>query len=990
MNFKFTILFLCVMPGMFAFDRTFAETNFPPRYDAGSVIGTEQKKLTNLIQVLNLREKEARRALPVSLDLWVVAVSRETGIAFLRDATGAWELKLGQSATTLQAGQRINLKTETFWKSGRVDLKPGEVTVLNAETISRPVNLTEQVPSVGTMQSVRVEGVVTFAGTSSQGLMLDISVRSRHITAYVIPAPSLDVSPLLHRQIRVQGVAQSGFTAEGELVLERIWVDGLKSVHLADATIQDWNIFPIRSAGQLQETLTNTEAKPLLLTGGLAHISGRVVESKENGFWEIEDETGRVMVDLSSDQAVKSGDLVDVLGIFATQNSRPVLFCAYFKPVTAIGNSLPMLTTIEQIHRLKPDEAGRSYPVRIRGVATGGLAYIQDETRGISVSNAMNQMVFGAYYQVEGSTGSGLYAPVICPKKITYLGPGQLPEPIHPTWEYLASGSAVCQWLELQGLVLSVTNDQMTIAIPGGRVEAEVRGAAANSLAWLENGVIRIRGTCRSEYNARRQLTRFWIEVPSPAFISMEVPPGSDAFDVANRTVAEILQFDVDAYQIRQIKVSGQVMYHAGQIGYLTDGTNSLKYILKSSGKLQPGDLVTLVGFPDAGDFSPVLREAIWRRVGHSDLSSAQSGSLAELSRGEGGASRVCVKGRVLAANFDLAESMLSLLVESQVIVARVQVPAEMHKPFIQVGSLVELIGIYAKVAAANDSTGRPNSFELLVQSPDEIKVLERPSWWTFQHTLEVVGVLVTGLLAAFGWIYLLRAKVAERTRQLRAQMQETEHTERQRALEQERSRIARDLHDNLGSSLTEISMLAETGHCAPGGDDPKNRFGQILNRAHTLVHTLDETVWAVDPAKDNLPSLVRYLTAFAEEFTAAATVSCRVEVPATIPELALTADVRHDLFLATKEALNNAVRHAHPREITFQIHLTSAELRIVIADDGDGFDPAMLSEGHGLGNLRERMSAPGRRCEITSKPGSGTTVLFVVALPSEEISALA
>lgn len=976
---------------MVGFDKTFAETNFPSRYEAGSAIATEPKKLTNLVQVLNLREKEARLALPVSLDLWVVAVSRETGIAFLRDATGAWELKLGQSATTLQAGQQINLKTETFWKSGRVDLKPGEVTVLSAETISRPVNLTEQVSSVETMQPVQVEGVVTFAGTSSQGLMLDISVRSRHITAYIIPAPSLDVSSLLHHWIRVQGVAQSGFTTEGDLVLERIWVDGLKSVHLADATIQDWNTFPIRSAWQLQQISgeTNMEAKPLLLTGALTHVSGRVVE-KENGLWEIEDETGRVLVDLPIDQAIEPGDLVDVLGIFATQNSRSILFCAYFKPMTATGNSLPLLTTIEQIHRLKPDEAGRSYPVRIRGVATGGLAYIQDETRGISVSNAMNQMVFGAYYQVEGSTGSGLYAPVIRPKKITYLGPGQLPDPIHPTWEYLASGSAVCQWLELQGLVLSVTNDQMTIAIPGGRVEAEVRGAAANSLAWLENGVIRIRGTCRSEYNVRRQLTRFWIEVPSPAFISMEVPPGSDAFDVANRTVAEILQFDVDAYQIRQIKVSGQVMYHAGKIGYLTDGTNNLKYILKSSGKLQPGDLVTMVGFPDAGDFSPVLREAIWRRMGHSDLSSAQSSSLAELSRGEGGALRVCVKGRVLAANFDLAESMLSLLVESQVIVARVQVPAERHKPFIQAGSLVELTGIYAKVAAANDSTGRPNSFELLVQSPDEIKVLERPSWWTFQHTLEVVGVLVAGLLAAGGWIYLLRAKVAERTRQLRAQMQKTERTERQRALEQERSRIARDLHDNLGSSLTEISMLAETGHYAPSGDDPKNRFSQILNRAHTLVHTLDETVWAVDPAKDNLPSLVRYLTAFAEEFTAAATVSCRVEVPATIPERALTTEVRHDLFLATKEALNNAVRHSQAGEIQFQIRLSKDEMEIKVADDGRGFDVSTSSAGNGLNNLRERMSSAGRRCEIQSVPGRGTTVLLGVTLPNPDIPRLA
>ena len=294
---------------------------------------------------------------------------------------------------------------------------------------------------------------------------------------------------------------------------------------------------------------------------------------------------------------------------------------------------------------------------------------------------------------------------------------------------------------------MSATTNRLTLAIPGGQVEAEIQGATADSLARLENAVIRICGTCRSEYNARRQLTRFWVDVPSLAFISVEVPPRSDVFDVENRTIAEILQFDVDAYQIRRFKVSGQVMYHAGQIGYLTDGTNSLKYVLKSSATLQPGDLVTMVGYPDADGFSPVLREAIWRMTGHSDLSSAPVSNLAELSLGKGGVSRVRTRGRVLAAYFEITDNMLmlSLLMESKVIIARVYVPTEMQKSFVQAGSIVELTGIYSRVTAANIPASNLNSFELLVQSPGDIKVLERPSWWTFQHTLEVVA-------SAGGW----------------------------------------------------------------------------------------------------------------------------------------------------------------------------------------------------------------------------------------------
>lgn len=942
-------------------------------------------------QLLGASERKTRDGLRVALVAWVIAVDRENATVLIRDVTGAWELRNPPVLGEFLPGQKVQIEAEVEWVARRAELQNVAWSVRTPVANPKRLDLGERVSSLTSMEWVQAEGVVAFAGKSSQELTLDVVERGQRITVLVVPASRRELAGLLHRKIRFRGVAQGGVTPGGERKFDRAWVDGLSGVYLVDPTIQDWNAAEVATAAQLRNALgqTNPVARKSFSSGDLIRFSGKLQPTARAGLVQIADETGYVRAQVPPDFNWTPDERVEVLGILALHEAAPFIACGFFRPEHG-DETLPVLTTVEQIHRLKPEEADRGFPVRICGVATGGYGYIQDATRGISVSNGLNQLTFGLSYQVEGTTGSGLYAPVICPTRITYLGPGQLPDPIHPTWEYLASGSAVCQWLELQGLVLSVTNNWLSLAIPGGRVEAEVLGAAARTLEMLPNSIVRIRGTCRSEYNARRQITRFWISVPGSAYVSEEVPARTDPLTEASRAIAEILQFDVDAYQIRRIKVTGQVTYHAGTTGYLTDGTNNLQYFLQNPAGLQPGDRVELVGFPDAGDFKPVFRESIWQKTGSELLPEAPQRNYDELAGGEFNSARVRVTGRLLALNVGATESLLTMLVDSNAITARLPAPVGDAAGAMEIGSVIELNGICASRSQRNSTQPSGNAFELLLQSSADLIVLERPSWWTLKRSLQAVGLLAMGLLAAFAWIYLLRAKVSERTRQLQAQMQETERQERQRALEQERSRIARDLHDNLGASLTEISMLAETGARVKSAEaNPSQRFDQILSRAHTLVHTLDETVWAIDPAKDTLPSLVRYLAGFAEEFVSTAGISCRVEVPSNVPERSLTAELRHDLFLATKEALNNAVRHSRGKQVSFQIQFEPTELQIRIADDGRGFVVSNGSEGHGLQNLHDRMKGPGRRCEIISQPDSGTTVLLAVALPPEESSAL-
>ena len=153
----------------------------------------------------------------------------------------------------------------------------------------------------------------------------------------------------------------------------------------------------------------------------------------------------------------------------------------------------------------------------------------------------------------------------------------------------------------------------------------------------------------------------------------------------------------------------------------------------------------------------------------------------------------------------------------------------------------------------------------------------------------------------------------------------------------------------------------------------------------------MDEIVWAVNPRHDRLDSLASYLSRFAYEYLSVAEIRCRLDLPLHLPTLPVTAEVRHNLFLAFKEALHNIIKHAAASEVRVELKLEAAQLALQVADDGRGFDAATpangpsaagrIAGGEGLANMRRRLAEIGGACEIRSEPGRGTTVTFTVPL---------
>jgi len=225
------------------------------------------------------------------------------------------------------------------------------------------------------------------------------------------------------------------------------------------------------------------------------------------------------------------------------------------------------------------------------------------------------------------------------------------------------------------------------------------------------------------------------------------------------------------------------------------------------------------------------------------------------------------------------------------------------------------------------------------------------------------------GLLAAAAVAISVRFIVKRR---MRARMR---RLEQEHALERERSRIARDMHDELGANLTLISFATKRAQQDLLEKMPSH-IEKISSITRNTVESLDEIVWAINPRSDNLPALIKYIGQFAMSFLAACGIECKLQLPCNLPKTPLGSNVRHHVFMVVKEALNNASKYAGAKSVLLKATLEANLLRIEVTDDGCGFEENSLREGSdGLLNIRERISELNGSCEVRSSPGAGTQI---------------
>lgn len=223
------------------------------------------------------------------------------------------------------------------------------------------------------------------------------------------------------------------------------------------------------------------------------------------------------------------------------------------------------------------------------------------------------------------------------------------------------------------------------------------------------------------------------------------------------------------------------------------------------------------------------------------------------------------------------------------------------------------------------------------------IKVTVNPPWWK-SWWFTVSWIVIAASLFG-GTIRLISVQ------KLKKRLNLIKH---QQAIEKERMRISKDMHDEVGSSLTRITLLSEIAKNKIGDHEELNK---ITIASREVVNNMDEIVWAINPKNDSLDNLAAYILQFAQEYLENTGIDSRFDFPESIPQIPLQSDVRHNIFLTVKESLNNIVKHSGATEVCIELNIYSQKFELIIKDHGKGINFDQIDRfSNGLNNMRKRI----------------------------------
>lgn len=259
--------------------------------------------------------------------------------------------------------------------------------------------------------------------------------------------------------------------------------------------------------------------------------------------------------------------------------------------------------------------------------------------------------------------------------------------------------------------------------------------------------------------------------------------------------------------------------------------------------------------------------------------------------------------------------------------------------------------------------------------------------WWTKPENMNVMPTLqpIKVFFWQTGWfqitLLVLCGLVILISLRLMAQL--ALHQKERWLLQQERARIARDIHDDIGSRMTQLVLHGEVAQSdLPDDSKMRPQLDRICEEARGLLSSMDEILWAVNPRRDTLRDFASYVCGYAQKFLISTQIQCLFEVDPEMSAAAFDLPLRRSLLMAIKETLNNAVKHSKATELQLKIYWQRQQLVVVVQDNGTGFDMAKMKSGrNGLVNIAQRMNEMGGSCSVTSQPGQGCRIEFGVPL---------
>jgi signal transduction histidine kinase len=659
----------------------------------------------------------------------------------------------------------------------------------------------------------------------------------------------------------------------------------------------------------------------------------------------------------------------------------------------ALGAAAADLTTAGSVRELLPSQAADRHPVRLVGVVTYYRSdklpdfILQDHTGGVHVRQPKEGALVlapGDEVEIEGVTDAAVYAPRVDARVVRRLGRGEPPLPIPVSVEELQAGYHEGWLVEVAAVVRAASIDPtidpprlvLRLGTPSGSVDAMVTRFGEGEPERYIDAAIRLRGVSLRQANRRNEPYRWLLFVHTVEDIVVTRPPPADPFSIP-LTPLDALLAGGPQQSLHRMRVRGVATFADGLLVIQAAGTG-VSVHPRDALTVVPGDEVEVAGFARLGMYNPVLEQAQVRVVGHPGPPAPEVPDLAELKPREL-AERdwrlITVSG--VAGPPTQRDERSGFTLRTGRYQVPVRLPAGVATPApgatVRVTGVCDLMPGRDVILLSTAST----SFSVLLRSSSDLVVLTPAPWWTRERLLMVLlsGTVVLGL--ALAWAITLRRRVAQRSRELAAEIQARRGAEltvaAAAATAEERRRLAGELHDSLEQGLTGVALQLDAALLALPQPPAALVLGrQLLTASRAEVRA---AVWDLNADAGDEGDLPGRLRSIAARLATSHGIRVQLGVDGAVTPLpGITA---HHLGRMIQEAVHNAVGHGHAQVVAISLRFADGQVVLEITDDGAGFDPAAAEgpeAGHfGLQGMRERARKIGGSLAITSAPGAGT-----------------
>jgi signal transduction histidine kinase len=681
------------------------------------------------------------------------------------------------------------------------------------------------------------------------------------------------------------------------------------------------------------------------------------------------------------------------------------------------------LTTVWQV-KSGVDEGAVPSPVQIRGVVTYARyptykLFVQDATGGIYCSRPHQgpEPASGDEVEVTGVRGVGDFAPIVEKTHVRMLRRAPLPQPEKLPGQEIVSQRFDSRWVELEGIVHSVKrtrNGELMVRLRVNRdiVRAYIPPPAEGALPdYPIESKVRVRGVYGVLANEAHQIVGVKVFVPSSKYVEVIAGPDFSA-PIQRQKVRSLMQFSGHDSPDERVRIEGVFTAGNASVLYVQDETGGVMVSPAEPTQARPGDLISVTGFLSVREYSPILIDADIQPIGHAEAKPAEV-LYDDAIKGRFQAQLVRTEAFLVDSKTQGRGTSLVLQAGPSLFNARYPFSdGRIHFPLPEKGDLLQITGICQNDVRMDNTNLRSVGFEILLRSPDDVKVIRRASWWTAQHLFAVLIGMTLATLGALAWSMLLRRTVNQQTATIQAQLTRSKLlAESAQAANRAKGDFLANMSHEIRTPMNGIIGMTELALDADGAE-LKEYLGLVLQSADALMLILNDILdyskieagkVMLDPTTFALESLLREAMGILAPSARKKGLEFRLGVDAGLPRNVIADSLRLRQILLN--LVGNAIKFTASGEVAVEVTRKRFEpgadsLHFAVRDTGIGLPPERKNKlfqafeqadssttrkyggtGLGLAISAALVQLMGGRIWVESTAGVGSTFHFTIAL---------